>query len=339
MQTRHEVFQMAKTTGKKEETSRLTGVIIRCAKLLSAKEDFDLAMDKTLAELGKATLAERVYLLFINGDSVRVMYEWLKSEGLFSTRELFDGKPSTDFADWKGNGKSVSYVLKDFPLVDEKVLDEKSAQFFLTNSIRVPLYHSGDLVGYLAADNFDESRIGEVTELMEVVSFLIVAEFVNHKLKGDISTLNNTDLLTGVFNRGAMNAKIAEVEGKEYPVGAAYANINGIRRVNESEGREAGDLVIKRAAECLTQIFRKREVYRSEGDEFVVLMPEISEGKFLDRLAAFAEMMEEGENVSIAFGSAWARNAWDVRAALHAAEKEMRADKKRYYKEKEKSGA
>ena len=84
-----------------------------------------------------------------------------------------------------------------------------------------------------------------------------------------------TDPLTGVLNRWAYShtlVKYADSGALPEDFAAYSIDINDLKRVNDAMGHEAGDEMIKGAAECITEAFGNSSgIYRTGGDEFVIL--------------------------------------------------------------------
>lgn len=103
-----------------------------------------------------------------------------------------------------------------------------------------------------------------------------------------------TDALTGLLNRRgfliAANSVIAKAAPSRTPTALLYADVNGLKRINDELGHEHGDHVIADAANALRAVFRGADVVaRIGGDEFVALLPNFSTDAgdaLLDRLAA-----------------------------------------------------
>ena len=85
----------------------------------------------------------------------------------------------------------------------------------------------------------------------------------------------DTDALTGVKSRYAyshmlkkMNAEGALPEG----IAAFSIDVNGLKETNDNLGHEAGDELIRGAADCIKKVFgRSGTCFRTGGDEFVVM--------------------------------------------------------------------
>jgi predicted signal transduction protein with EAL and GGDEF domain len=85
------------------------------------------------------------------------------------------------------------------------------------------------------------------------------------------------DSLTGLPNRALLVDRIgsaiarAEREGTE--VGVLFCDLDGFKRINDTDGHAAGDAVLIAVAERLQQVLRKGDsIARVGGDEFVIVL-------------------------------------------------------------------
>ena len=84
----------------------------------------------------------------------------------------------------------------------------------------------------------------------------------------------NTDGMTGFLNRRAYENYLLEHPGEpqEDDFIFAFIDINGLKKVNDEIGHEAGDELITTTAECIQQAFGNYgDAYRLGGDEFAVI--------------------------------------------------------------------
>src|SRR5439155_27364368 len=87
-----------------------------------------------------------------------------------------------------------------------------------------------------------------------------------------------TDSLTKLGNHRAfqddLTAAIAARSTTGQPFTLMAIDIDGLKRINDTKGHPAGDAHIRRVAECLkTTVGDQGTVYRTGGDEFMVIMP------------------------------------------------------------------
>lgn len=106
------------------------------------------------------------------------------------------------------------------------------------------------------------------------------------------------DELTGLGNRRMCEKKLTELEEKEMSSDSMYAiislDLNFLKHTNDTYGHEKGDELIKNFSDVLSNVFDLYgTVTRTGGDEFVVILDDITEEKVKSLLAQMLEQMEE----------------------------------------------
>lgn len=147
-----------------------------------------------------------------------------------------------------------------------------------------------------------------------------------------------TDELTRLFNRRCYEEDLEVF--REQGVGKDFcmlcADVNGLKKVNDTKGHAGGDELIKGAAECLLLgIGDRGKVYRTGGDEFVAILhtddPEAVCRDIEEKMEKWHGKYSDKMSISIGF----AAHADDENLSIHElekkADKEMYAAKARYY--------
>ena len=85
------------------------------------------------------------------------------------------------------------------------------------------------------------------------------------------------DALTGVKNKLAYTEREHEInsaiQGKRAaPFSLAVLDVNGLKHVNDTQGHQEGDRLIQEACRIICHTFAHSPVFRTGGDEFVVLI-------------------------------------------------------------------
>lgn len=92
------------------------------------------------------------------------------------------------------------------------------------------------------------------------------------------------DKLTGCHNRVRLEKRIPEYENHDtYAV--IFFDINNLKKVNDTHGHDIGDKLLINASDQLRFWFSYGDLYRIGGDEFLVVVPNITEtelNKLLD---------------------------------------------------------
>ena len=104
--------------------------------------------------------------------------------------------------------------------------------------------------------------------------------------------LGAVDSLTGVWNRQAVNLRLAEeverVQRTRQPCAVCYADLDDFGRFNEKHGQRLGDAMLKAVAGFFTSQLRRYDtIFRIAGEEFLLCLPAtdiVQAGVLIDRL-------------------------------------------------------
>jgi len=224
---------------------------------------------------------------------------------------------------------------------DMEVIHERNPDWYasLTGAhveslVLLPLINNNEFIGFIWATNFDTSKVLRIKETLELVAFFIASEVASYNLVQRLEVLSNVDILTGVSNRNAMNNKVMQfVNGdiKYKTVSIVFADLNGLKPINDNDGHEAGDNLLKNAARILKETFSDCYIYRAGGDEFVVVATDIPKENLEARVEKLRQKSKVKGNVSFAIGFYHDPNGGDIRIAMHKADVLMYKDKKLHY--------
>ena len=198
-----------------------------------------------------------------------------------------------------------------------------------------PLQYNNEIIGFIWATNFDTKDTDHIKETLELTTFFIASEIVNYQLLQKLEMLSSTDLLTGVKNRNAMNNRVLKIvsgrERRPNTFGIVFADLNGLKTVNDGDGHNAGDTLLKNAAKALMDCFPDCEIYRAGGDEFVVISTNTPKETIEAQIEALRKKADAPEPVSFAIGFYYDNKQGDIRVAMREADSRMYEDKKRFY--------
>jgi diguanylate cyclase (GGDEF)-like protein len=136
------------------------------------------------------------------------------------------------------------------------------------------------------------------------------------KANETIGRLLNTDVLTGIPNRRALEQFIADrfALEMERPFSLVMADIDHFKKVNDTYGHHAGDVVLASVGEILSGQTRSKDMAgRYGGEEFLVAMPRTGlkeAAEIAERIRAEVEKSVVGEErlrITASFGVAEAK--------------------------------
>lgn len=132
--------------------------------------------------------------------------------------------------------------------------------------------------------SFDQSVVVIFVFLVLSFYFAMVINLVMNRLKSvnrHLRTLAEMDELTGLSNRrkvlaDAVNIFADSVINRE-PCVFAIVDLDHFKKINDTFGHEAGDLVLAKVSAMMESVIRPQdEIGRYGGEEFIVIMPSTS---------------------------------------------------------------
>lgn len=179
-------------------------------------------------------------------------------------------------------------------------------------TLGVPIVVDGRLEAFLNLDSHSdpEAFTEESVEVATMFAQQVAAILKGARLRALLAHQATTDALTGVHNRRYMEQRLREELHRAArsgdPVSFVLLDVVGLKRVNDTLGHAAGDLVLQEVAGQLRSAMRASDVVcRYGGDEFAVLLPETrpeeaarAVQRVLDALARHPGVWGEGIPVS-----------------------------------------
>lgn len=150
-----------------------------------------------------------------------------------------------------------------------------------------------------------------------------------------LARMSYTDQLTDVMNRNALEMTGADLYGRGHSIGLIVADVDGLKQLNDTKGHGAGDALIRMTATALANQFGRERVFRTGGDEFMVILQDHTFDEVADGIAAVKKHLA-AKGASASMGMSYEESYEDNFDMLEKlADARMYEDKARYY---EKSG-
>ncbi len=130
---------------------------------------------------------------------------------------------------------------------------------------------------------FNTSRMLEIQAVEEAIREHHALLIQNEESRQVLETLANKDGLTGLTNRRhfmqSAETELQRAQRYRRPVTVAMADLDYFKKLNDTYGHAAGDLVLKTFADLVREALRQSDlVCRYGGEEFAFLFPEIAPG-------------------------------------------------------------
>ena len=138
---------------------------------------------------------------------------------------------------------------------------------------------------------------------------------------GNAMNMANRDALTGLQNKRFFFQREMELDneigkGNDISFAVVLCDINGLKKVNDSQGHKVGDQYIVEAAKMLGGVFRKSEICRIGGDEFAIILENEdyeNRKKLMIELADLQTIHRENGQITVAFGMVEYEKGKDLR--------------------------
>jgi diguanylate cyclase (GGDEF)-like protein len=144
----------------------------------------------------------------------------------------------------------------------------------------IPILAQGETLGILHIQATDVAPNLEASELSFKTTFAgqVGLSIANIRLREALRTQSVRDALTGLYNRRyleeVLEREIRRAGRAGQSLGILMIDLDHFKNFNDSYGHDAGDVVLRETAACLTKGVRAEDfVCRFGGEEFVVILP------------------------------------------------------------------
>lgn len=319
---------------KKELETRLINeeTLIRCIKTLEEHNDMETAIHKLLEIIANFYDGDCAYIFEVDTKDriVRKTYEWRVVGKECSGDRII---PETRDEKWLEllQGMSGVFITEDDKTYEKEMKGYEVLKFRNVSSLAaVPLTEKGKITGFIGVDHPRNNTQGLL--LLKSVASFVLNDIQKRRMMKKLEQMSYIDNLTGLQNRNKFIQVLQEME--EYSVknlGVVFLNLNGLKLANDSYGQKYGDQLICHAALALKGIFKKH-VYRTGGDEYVVLCPDMSKQEFDQKIAVLRNETDHAGELNISMGAVWDPGKRGIKEQIGYAEELMYIEKQSYYK-------
>ena len=325
-----EMYQLISREGKIKERLEIATILNKCIAELISGEDEDAAISNLLRIISGYFDGDRSYIVQI--DEKRNVctntYEYAMN-GVTAEKDNLQEVPMEMLDIWMDSfRKNGLYYIPDIEEEQGQPYYETLKMQDITRLLAVPLNSDGKIIGFLGVDN---PRLHyEDHTLLSSIQYFLTDSLKAKERKACLQYMSYRDMLTTLYNR---NRYIQVLEGMQaktvIKTGVAYIDINGLKRVNDLYGHEAGDRLIINTARSMLAILPEN-AYRVGGDEFVLICFDMDEKIFRSKVRDICDSIT-AKRISVSVGVVWEESSSELETMLRRADDLMYAEKKKYY--------
>ncbi|TYC84719.1 EAL domain-containing protein [Acetobacterium wieringae] len=261
------------------------------------RDNFEEKVNRLLEQSGLFTGTDRVYLgRFSPPDNIVVYsHEWL-GDGIKSLKGSIEHAQGEEQLSW-----SVSQILKNdivyIPSVDRLPAEAEAEQLALKKQkvrsrILVPIQSNHRIIGLLGFDVLDGRKglRGINRDWLQLLANILADAIAKVDAENDMNYLAYYDPLTGIPNRSLFFRRLEQAidlaRKTQKSLGVIFFDLDGFKEINDTLGHDWGDQLLSRIGKRLTDCLGHVDlVGRFGGDEFLIMVPQISKPSELERMA------------------------------------------------------
>jgi diguanylate cyclase (GGDEF)-like protein len=172
-----------------------------------------------------------------------------------------------------------------------------------------------------------------------VVSYNI-SKIIRHNIEHakHMEVLAEIDGMTGLYNRSKYLSMCSNEYTKSENLSIVFWDINNLKVVNDTQGHEAGDLLIRTVANAIHNLIQDNyKAFRIGGDEFIMILNNADEKeacKVADAWKANIDSIKSDYPFEISAAIGYASGTGkDLKEILNTADKMMYEEKKKYHEQ------
>lgn len=292
------ITEQRKSEIELRQRDRLLQAVAEAANYLLAEMNYEIAIQKALAALGEATNVERVYLFQnhphpVTGEmSLSIRFAWIKSGAEISYHHWQNQSYQTcGLERWYkklSQGETISGFTQVFPQAEQELLLEDNIKSLLLVPLRLDIEFWGclGLIECSSERHWSKHEESSLVTMAASISGTRQRQQVDEKIRYQAMH----DLLTGLPNRllfsDLLNQSIEKIVDKTEIIAVMFLDLDRFKIINDTLGHTVGDELLKIVAQRLLDAIRSQDIVaRWGGDEFTILLPQVTEIQSIIQIA------------------------------------------------------
>ena len=248
------------------------------------------------------------------------------TENFSNVRHLYSNFPANSIRKLNANDfTSIYNRIKDSAFIKNNGL--KYEKYIIPIKYCSGISNGGMLIILNPHENIEDFSLA--TSISKVLNFFFYVLCTQIQLE----KLSFCDSLTSIYNRNSFDRiKHNYQQNPPDSLGIVYLDINGLKFSNDTYGHDFGDTIIISTAEALQKVFRKNNIYRIGGDEFVVAIADVSKEEFMKNVNTFKDILSKDKYANVSIGVSYSNENVSILKMMEFADREMYTQKNTFYK-------
>ena len=259
------------------------------------QENYNDKVDNLLEKVGEFFCVDRTYIFALNHKNKTMTYsnEWC-SPGINPEVCTIEEMPLEVFPWWLGQlDKHKLVYIADVNLMPAEAKEEQIQlhRQDVKSLISVPIMLDGKIQAFIGIDSVRTIKkwSGENIELLHTMANILSRGMTQIKSDKKIKFMAFYDELTKLPNQFLFEDRVIEAIKSAKRTGKYISvvciDLDNFKYVNDTIGRNGGDLLLKHIAKSLVGIIRKTDtVSRFTGDQFLILLNHLSDIKDVNKI-------------------------------------------------------
>ena len=192
------------------------------------------------------------------------------------------------------------------------------------------LTQSGRSLGFTEVINPSALAFKSAGLLLSTLTLFLAIMLRNRDTFRSLERLSATDQLTGIGNRRGF-AEYLRALPDGMSLAFIFGDLNGLKQTNDTQGHEAGDQLIRQAAQIMKNLTGDIAVFRMGGDEFMLVARDVDNTQ-ARRIIRDLRARYRSSGISMALGHIVCQTPIvNIDDVISQVDREMYADKERIY--------